>query len=68
MQAQSLLVEARHNNTWKSTQRKRLRWDGSKAEAHTQTERVWAPAGRKGAAKRRLGHLFRSVLLGLCLP
>uniref|UniRef100_A0A4W2EF56 Uncharacterized protein n=1 Tax=Bos indicus x Bos taurus TaxID=30522 RepID=A0A4W2EF56_BOBOX len=36
---------------------------------HTQRERVWAsPLVRRSAIKRWLGHLYRSVLPGLCLP
>ena len=43
--------------------------DRSKAEIHTQKERVWASSlVRRRAVKRQSNHLYRTVLLGLCLP
>ena len=43
-------------------------WDRSKAEMHTQRKGVGIPLVRRSTVKRQLSHLYRSVLLGLCLP
>ena len=42
--------------------------DRSKAEMHTQRKDVGVPLVRRSTVKRQLSHLYRSVLLGLCLP